>query len=255
MKPAPLPKVFPGTPKILFTDVDETLTWQGRLPEETFSALAKLQRAGIRVVPVTGASAGWCDCMIRTWPIDSIVGENGSFYIDRNTDGRLSYTYALEESARAANWQRLQQLKDEVLNKFPFAYQTADQAFRTTDIAFDINQDHRIDRKDAFTIAQYCRDAGMVARISSIHINVWCGDYNKASTADLWMTSQGIDIEDAIFSGDSPNDDSMFSSFRQTVGVANVLPYIDELDSPPMYVTTQPGGYGFAELAAALVGE
>lgn len=255
MKPVPLPKVFPGQPKILFTDVDETLTWQGRLPEETFSALAKLQRAGIRVVPVTGASAGWCDCMIRTWPIDSIVGENGSFYIDRNTDGILSYTYALEESVRVANWQRLQQLKDEVLNKFPFAYQTADQAFRTTDIAFDVNQDRRIDREDAFTIAQYCRDAGMVARISSIHINVWCGDYNKASTADLWMTAQGIDIEDAIFSGDSPNDDSMFSSFRQTVGVANVLPYIGELDSPPMYVTAQPGGYGFAELAAALLSE
>jgi hypothetical protein len=167
----------------------------------------------------------------------------------------LSYTYALEESVRAANWQRLQQLKDEVLNKFPFAYQTADQAFRTTDIAFDINQDRTIDREDAFTIAQYCRDAGMVARISSIHINVWCGDYNKASTADLWMTAQGFDHDDAIFSGDSPNDDSMFSSFRQTVGVANVLPFIEELDSPPMYVTTQPGGYGFAELAAALLSE
>ncbi len=255
MKPDPLPKVFPGKPKIVFTDVDETLTWQGRLPEETFSALAKLKQAGIRVVPVTGASAGWCDCMIRTWPIDSIVGENGSFYIDRNTDGRLSYTYALEESVRAANWQRLQQLKDEVLKKFPFAYQTADQVFRITDIAFDINQDRTIDRKDAFTIAQYCRAAGMVAKVSSIHINVWCGDYDKASTTDLWMRAQGFDNDDAIFSGDSPNDDSMFSSFRQTVGVANVLPYIGELDSPPMYVTTQPGGYGFAELAAALLSE
>jgi len=93
------------------------------------------------------------------------------FLVDRNTDGRLSYTYALEESVRAINWQRLQQLKDEVLNKFPFAYQTADQAFRITDIAFDINQDRTIDREDAFTIAQYCWDAGMVARISSIHIN------------------------------------------------------------------------------------
>jgi hypothetical protein len=58
LKPDPLPRVFSGRPKILFTDVDETLTWQGRLPEETFSALAKLRQAGIRVVPVTGASAG-----------------------------------------------------------------------------------------------------------------------------------------------------------------------------------------------------
>lgn len=253
LKPEPLPKVFPGQPKIVFTDVDETLTWQGRLPEEAYGALAKLKRAGIRVVPVTGASAGWCDCMIRTWPIDSIIGENGAFYIDRNSDGRLSYNYALDEAVRAVNWQRLLRLKEEVLNKFPLAYQTADQVFRVTDIAFDINQDQRIDRKDAFTIAQYCRDAGMVAKLSSIHINVWCGDYNKASTANLWMTEHGFDNGEAIFSGDSPNDDSMFSNFRQTVGVANVLPYIGELASPPMYVTAQPGGYGFAELAAALL--
>jgi len=191
--------------------------------------------------------------MIRTWPIDSIVGENGSFYIDRNTNGSLSYTYALEESVRAANRQRLHRLKDEVLAKFPFAYQTADQLFRTTDIAFDINQDRSIDRQDAFTIAQYCRDAGMVAKVSSIHINVWCGDYNKASTSVLWMKAQGVDIDDAIFSGDSPNDDSMFASFNRTVGVANVLPYIGELDSPPTYVTAQPGGFGFAELADALL--
>jgi hypothetical protein len=161
LKPDPLPKIFPGKPKIVFTDVDETLTWQGRLPEETFSALAKLQRAGIKVVPVTGASAGWCDCMIRTWPIDSIIGENGAFYIDRSSDGRLSYVFALQESERAINCQRLHRLKEEVINKFPFTYQTAVQAFRKTDIAFDINQDRKIDREDAFTIAQHCRDAGM----------------------------------------------------------------------------------------------
>jgi HAD superfamily hydrolase (TIGR01484 family) len=253
LKPDPLPRIFPGQPKILFTDVDETLTWQGRLPEETFSALAKLQKAGIRVVPVTGASAGWCDCMIRTWPIDSIIGENGAFYIDRSSEGRLTYQFALEESVRANNWQHLQKLQQEVLNKYSFAYQTADQLFRITDIAFDINQDRKIDREDAFTIAQYCREAGMVAKVSSIHINVWCGDYNKASTANLWMAVHGVERGEAIFSGDSPNDDSMFSNFRQTVGVANIMPFIEELDSPPMYVTHRPGGYGFAELAAALL--
>ncbi len=253
MKPEPLPEVFPGRPKILFTDVDETLTWRGRLPEETFSALAKLQQAGIRVVPVTGASAGWCDCMIRTWPIDSIIGENGAFYIDRHSDARLSHHFALDESVRAVNWQRLQRLKEDVLNQFPFAYQTADQAFRKTDIAFDINQDQRIDRADAFTIAQYCRDAGMTSKVSSIHINVWCGDYNKASTANLWLSAQSVDPGEAMFSGDSPNDESMFSSFKQTVGVANIMPFIEELETPPMYVTHRPGGYGFAELAAALL--
>ena len=83
MKPQPIPKIFPQKTKILFTDVDDTLTWKGRLPHETFTALVKLQEAGIKVIPVTGASAGWCDCMIRTWPIDSIIGENGAFVMSK----------------------------------------------------------------------------------------------------------------------------------------------------------------------------
>ncbi len=253
MKPAPLPKVFPVRPEILFTDVDETLTWEGRLPGETFSALVRLQKAGIKVIPVTGASAGWCDCLIRTWPIDSIIGENGAFFIDRNADGRLSYSYALEKSVRLANWQRLQRLKAKVLSRFSVARQTADQSFRLTDIAFDINQDHHVDRQDAFEIAQYCKDSGVNVKISSIHINVWCGEYNKASMANSWLNHQEIDSDHAMFSGDSPNDDSMFANFKLSVGVANIKPFISELDSPPTYITSQPGGYGFAEIAESLM--
>jgi HAD superfamily hydrolase (TIGR01484 family) len=253
LKPQPLPKLFPHNPRILFTDVDDTLTWKGRLPHETFSALVKLQEAGIKVIPVTGASAGWCDCMIRTWPIDSIIGENGAYFIDRSSEARLSYHYAVEEAERAANWQRLSKLKQEVLNKFSNAHSTADQPFRMTDIAFDINQDHKVERSEAFEIADFCEASGMNVKISSIHINVWCGEYNKASTANEWLAQNDIESREAMFIGDSPNDDSMFSNFAHTVGVANIKPFIGELNSPPSYITHHSGGYGFAEMAEALI--
>ena len=253
MKPQPLPKVFPHKPRILFTDVDDTLTWKGRLPHETFTALVKLQQSGIKVIPVTGASAGWCDCMIRTWPIESIIGENGAYFVDRNSEGRLTYQFAVEEVERSTNWQRLQQLKNEVVNKFSNAHSTADQPFRLTDIAFDINQDQRIERSKAFEIAEFCEASGMNVKVSSIHINVWCGEYNKASTANEWLTHHEIESSDAMFIGDSPNDDSMFSNFAHTVGVANIEPFIGELKSPPVYMTQHPGGYGFAEMAESLI--
>jgi len=253
LKPQPLPKIFPHKTKILFTDVDDTLTWKGRLPHETFTALVKLQEAGIKVIPVTGASAGWCDCMIRTWPIDSIIGENGAYFIDRSSDGRLSYHYAVEESERAANWQRLSKLKRAVLNQFSNAHPTADQPFRMTDIAFDINQDYKVERAEAFEIAKFCEAAGVNVKISSIHINVWCGGYNKATTANEWLVQNKIEGREAVFIGDSPNDDSMFSNFAHTIGVANVKPFIDELNSPPGYITEHFGGYGFAEMAESLI--
>lgn len=253
MKPQALPKAFPIAPRILFTDVDDTLTWKGRLPHEVFTALVKLQQAGIQVIPVTGASAGWCDCMIRTWPIESIIGENGAYFIDRNSDGGLSYYYAVEEAERLDNWEKLLKLKREALEKFPHAYPTADQPFRLTDIAFDINQDRRVARSDALEIVDFCEAAGMNVKASSIHINVWRGDYSKASTAKEWLVQHGIDASEAIFIGDSPNDESMFSSFEHTVGVANIWPFLGELGSPPSYVTSESGGYGFVELADALI--
>ena len=66
--------------RYILTDIDDTLTIKGRLPAVVFVAMERLQRAGIRIIPVTGRPAGWCDHMARLWPIDALVGENGAFY-------------------------------------------------------------------------------------------------------------------------------------------------------------------------------
>ena len=63
-----------------FTDIDDTLTSGGLLPPESFEALWMLHESGIRVVPVTGRPAGWCDHIARMWPVSGVVGENGSFF-------------------------------------------------------------------------------------------------------------------------------------------------------------------------------
>ena len=59
----------------VLTDIDDTLTLHGRLPAEAFDALWKLRRAGIKVIPITGRPAGWCDLIARQWPVDGVVGE------------------------------------------------------------------------------------------------------------------------------------------------------------------------------------
>src|SRR5471032_3611526 len=69
--------------RFLLTDMDETLTYQGRLSASTYSALERLQGAGVRVIPVTAATAGWCDQMARMWPVDGVIGENGGLYFRR----------------------------------------------------------------------------------------------------------------------------------------------------------------------------
>jgi hydroxymethylpyrimidine pyrophosphatase-like HAD family hydrolase len=55
--------------------------------------------------------------------------------------------------------------------------------------------------------------------------------------------------------GDSPNDESLFNGdrFPKSVGVANVLHYLDQLHHPPAYVTQHEEADGFCELAELIV--
>src|SRR5210317_971215 len=75
----------------LFFDIDDTLSTEGKLTAEAYKALWDLHEAGLRLVPVTGRPAGWCDHIARFWPVDAVVGENGAFtfYMDGGRRHRL----------------------------------------------------------------------------------------------------------------------------------------------------------------------
>jgi hydroxymethylpyrimidine pyrophosphatase-like HAD family hydrolase len=98
-------------------------------------------------------------------------------------------------------------------------------------------------------------EAGLTARISSIHVNGWFGDYDKLATTRLLFAERfGIDLDAAnrrvVFAGDSPNDAAMFTYFDNSVGVANVRRFAG---LQPKFLTRAESGAGFAELAAHLL--
>jgi hydroxymethylpyrimidine pyrophosphatase-like HAD family hydrolase len=100
--------------------------------------------------------------------------------------------------------------------------------------------------------------AGAVAKVSSIHVNGWFGDYDKLSMAKTLLSDVfGIGWEDAqkyvIYAGDSPNDEPMFAAFPLSVGVANIEAFAHRLKNRPSYITASHSGKGFAELAALLL--
>ena len=99
---------------------------------------------------------------------------------------------------------------------------------------------------------------GLTAKVSSIHVNGWFGDYDKLSTTKLMMREEfAIDIdrdrENFVFAGDSPNDQPMFAFFPNAVGVANVLEMADIMTDFPAWITPSAGAAGFAEIADALI--
>ncbi|RAU17206.1 hypothetical protein DN062_13620 [Nitrincola tibetensis] len=252
-----LPDTINHQVRYLFTDVDDTLTWQGKLPSNTLRALEQLAEAGIQVIPVTGACAGWCDCMVRTWPVSAVIGENGAFWMQKNALGQIKTHYFLDDIRRRQQHEELLLIQDQLLNEFPFARATADQRYRETDIAFDIHQQHHNSDEEIAILIKALEAHGIHARKSSIHINAWRGDYDKASTAIAWLKSQGVSEQEFMlqvaFVGDSANDISMFDQFKMTFGVANIRAFLDLLNTPPRFITKKNGGFGFVEVANCLL--
>lgn len=238
-------------------DIDDTITLDGKLPAEAYSALWQLHDAGFHVIPITGRPAGWCDLIARQWPVTAVVGENGAlvFWEDGGKVERLYH-----ENAVPNDHETLQKIQNRILQEIPGSHMASDQFARMFDLAFDFHEEKPIlSLDDALAMQQIAEQEGAVAKISSIHVNVWMGRYTKLSMAKTFL-QQHFAYDDAcqrdtvIFFGDSPNDEPMFSHFPQSVGVANIAEYRHLMEHLPTYITHGEGGYGFAEGVRILVG-
>jgi HAD superfamily hydrolase (TIGR01484 family) len=246
--------------RYVLTDIDDTLTVNGRLPAVVFVAMERLQDAKIRSIPITGRPAGWCDHIARMWPVDGLVGENGAFYFRYNDSTRkMQRRFYKTESERQADNLKLEKLQREILEKVPGTDLSADQPYREADLAIDYCEDvPRLPAEDVDRIVDLFQKAGAVAKASSIHVNGWFGEYDKLTMTrilfeEVYGEKLGEVKEDVIFIGDAPNDAPMFEYFPNSVGVANVLDFKGRLPCEPTWVTQKKGGYGYAEMVDILL--
>jgi HAD superfamily hydrolase (TIGR01484 family) len=244
----------------VLTDIDDTLTLHGRLPPIAFAALDSLRRAGLKVIPVTGRPAGWCDHIARQWPVDGVVGENGAFYFRYDDAARkMIRVYAQGSGERRANTERLKAITLRILKEFPGTAIAADQTYREIDVAVDFREDvPPLPLATARNIAEAFAAEGAIAKVSSIHVNAWFGAHNKLTMsrrilAEAFEIDSDKTIEKIAYCGDSPNDAPMFGYFPNSVGVANIGPFVEVMKHLPRYVTRAGGGYGFAEFASAVL--
>ena len=261
MRPiADMPASVAGNARAVLADVDDTLTTGGRLPAVSLAALERLRDAGLAVAAITGRPAGWCDMIARFWPVDGVVGENGAFYFAYDSGARRMHRiFAAGDATRAANRARLARVRERVLAEVPGCAVAADQHYRETDLAIDVREDagplapEAVDR-----IKAIFEEEGATAKISSIHVNGWFGDYDKLSmTRRLAADRLGLDVDAerarVIFCGDSPNDAPMFAHFPNACGVANVRDFSGRLEAAPAWIASARGGEGFSEIAGAIL--
>ena len=244
----------------VLTDIDDTLTTDGRLTADAYAALERLRAAGKLVIPVTGRPGGWCDHIARMWPVDAIVGENGAFYMHYDARRRtLVRRFVASDAERAAQRAKLAAIGAQILKAVPGSALASDQHYRETDLAIDYCEDvPALPRADVDRIVALMQNAGMTAKVSSIHVNGWFGTYDKlAMTRTMMRELFDVDLDIArdsfAFAGDSPNDAPMFAYFPNAVGVANLRRFLDRVATPPAYITAHEYGAGFCELVDFLL--
>ena len=245
---------------MVLADIDDTITSEGSLTAAAYTALERLHRAGFIVMPVTGRPAGWCDHIARMWPVDAVVGENGAFYFcyDR-AEKKMRQQFWASAEERRSNRHKLDLIEQEVLVEIPGSALASDQAYRVADLAIDFCEDvPALTESDIDRIVAVFQRNGAIAKVSSIHVNGWYGDYDKLSMAKIALKNLfAIDWETALdevmYVGNSPNDEPMFAAFPLSVGVANIHAFANRLKNKPAFVTSGHSGDGFVEMATLLL--
>lgn len=241
--------------RFVLTDMDETLTYRGRLHASTYAALERLQAAGLVVIPVTAAPAGWCDQMARMWPVDGVIGENGGFFFQRRSaTHELNRSFWRADAEHESAVRQLEEIARSVLKGAPKARLAQDHRFRLTSVAFSKPDDLGLRAE----ILSALRAAGADATVNNLWVLGWLGGYDKLAMARRVLAqTYGVDIETdreaVLYTGDSTNDAPMFSFFRHTIGVSTIRDCLSEIPTPPVWITEGPGGEGFIEAANALL--
>jgi len=242
----------------LVSDIDDTLTLDGVLPAEVYQALETMRHKGIKVILITGRPAGWCDMIARFWPIDAVVGENGSFYFIPQ-DGHIKRVWVDDPAKRTTNLARLQGMADKIVAEFPGTALAEDNPWRATDVAVDFAEDVPPLPLD---IARQIRDRftemGATAKVSSIHVNAWIGTYDKLSMFERLLAREYhlmVDeiLNQTIYTGDSPNDAPMFRRFHLSIGMKSVIGYNMPKADLPGFVTPGDGATGFMQVVRQIL--
>jgi HAD superfamily hydrolase (TIGR01484 family) len=247
------------------TDIDDTLTRNGQIEPVALAALDRLSAAGLPVIAITGRPALWCRDLSSDWPLAAVVAENGAVALLPDRPGHAGqaaasrhFEFAQDPATRAANSLRLADVARRILAEVPGATLARDSAGRLTDIAVDHSEFAHLDADAITRVVALMVDAGMQASVSSIHINGWFGEHSKWTGA-VWMLQRlfGRDlvaeIANWVYVGDSPNDEALFERFPVAVGVANLVDFAARLRVWPAWLTDEPRGAGFAQLADRLL--
>lgn len=237
--------------RLIATDMDGTLTERGKFSATLLQALEDLAVAGIKVLIVTGRSAGWMSGLSHLLPIVGAIAENGGLFYPSGHDQPVNLTPILD---LAAHRQSLGRAFAALKTKFPQIQESADNRFRVTDWTFDVAT---LTPDELEILSNLCQEMCWGFTYSNVQCHIKPQGQDKAVGLLQVLREYFPEFspEQVLTVGDSPNDESLFNQehFSNSVGVANVRRYANQLQHQPTYITTAAEGSGFCELCSYLL--
>lgn len=236
---------------LVATDMDGTLTREGKFTSLLLQALENLAVNRIQVLIVTGRSAGWVSGISSLMPVAGAIAENGGlFYPSRNLEA-ISLTPIPD---LANHRQHLAIAFEKLQIQFPQIRESTDNRFRVTDWTFDLGA---LTQKEIQHLSDLCQQMGWGFTYSSVQCHIKPQKQDKATGLLRVLREYFPEYSPSqiVTVGDSLNDESLFNQnlFPISVGVANVMQYANRLQYQPIYVTTAAEGEGFCELSSYIL--
>jgi len=236
--------------EVLATDIDDTLTTGGRLSLAVIESLSALADRGIDVLLTTGRPAGILTGLVTFLPgLTRGIAENGSVVVFPTHKPARTMVQDVQDLK-----EKLKACEIEIKKRIPHAQTTDDLYARLVDFTFELSSLSGDDRR---TIDQIATDHELTTMASTIHLHINQPGVNKGSTLVRILDDRSTcrSTGRVLTVGDSEVDVSLFDQelFPLSVGVANIEPYLDGMAHRPAFITREPGGRGFLEIAVALL--
>ena len=259
-----------GTKRVWAFDLDDTLTEDGSLPAKIVETLEYLQKSGHYTIIVSGRPASWGLPFAKLLPLDAVIVENGStiFYWPNGKGSKKLHTepkalfwspkgYVSTEEfmtspAKSMSEDKKYIVVQEIREKFPRVKLASDQLFRLYDLAVDFAEaiDPPLSIDEAVEIKDIFETHGATAKVSSIHVNGWWGDFDKSSgVQELFENVEwSMGFDKMIYFGDSPNDAPLFTFSPMSVGVSNLNDFQSDTSwTRPKFITANKSSSGVIE--------
>lgn len=217
--------------KVIFSDFDGTLTVGGKLGASFFELIELIEKNKSELVIVSGRSLSWGHFLLTHFPLKYVIMEGGGVIAYMTKEGLIKEENLIDDE----DILELERLTAHLAKEHPECILSADSMGRRTDRAIEYPHMSATNVEKA---EKYLDMEGANYSRSNVHINFWIGEISKSKAVDYFLENYmpHIGKDECIFYGDSLNDESLFESFPNTVGVSNIISILDQLKFKPKIV-------------------